>query len=205
MARDVDSLEGGPEDHEPLVRVVLDLPRLLVGKELIDRTERARGEAGGNVNLVILVRGLGGGAQLVDVEVDLARQLGGDLALRVALAQIERAVDEVAKRVRQLGVVTQRERGLVEGDVAAKGALAHQEESERVHGKAREHVVRIDHVAVRLGHLAPIGAVDEAVREHRLGQRHPRAHEQRGPNHAVEPDDVLADQVAGGRPKVRKR
>ena len=66
-----------------------------------------------------------------------------------------------------------------------------------------------DGVAAALRHLlalARLGVLDEqeAVRQHVLGHRQAGGHEHRGPDHAVEADDVLAHDVLLGRPEARK-
>ena len=60
-------------------------------------------------------------------------------------------------------------------------------------------------VAVALAHLLAVAAHHKAVPEDRLGQRQLGRHEHRGPDDAVEPDDVLADDMHVGRPVFRPR
>ena len=62
--------------------------------------------------------------------------------------------------------------------------------------------MRVDDVAEALRHLAAVGAGDETVHDDALGQGHARAHEHRGPDHRVEPDDVLAHDVHVRRPEA---
>ena len=48
------------------------------------------------------------------------------------------------------------------------GDLAHQVEAQRVGAERVDHLERVEHVAQRLAHLAPVGAEQEAVDEHVL-------------------------------------
>ena len=61
------------------------------------------------------------------------------------------------------------------------------------------------HVAERLAHLLARSGQDPAVAEHLPRQRQPGAHQHRRPDHAVEPGDVLADDVQVGRPPRREQ
>jgi hypothetical protein len=70
--------------------------------------------------------------------------------------------------------------------------------------KLVEHVVRVHDVPERLGHLLALLVVDEAVREDGSGKGEIGGHEQAGPDHGVEPQNVLPDDVHVGRPKVAK-
>ena len=53
----------------------------------------------------------------------------------------------------------------------------------------------IDSVVIRFAHFTAVGCVDKAVGKDGLRQRELRRHEHAGPNHAVEPNDILADDM----------
>ena len=78
--------------------------------------------------------------------------------------------------------------------------LAQEEVAHRVDAERVDEVHRVDDVAHRLAHL--LAAVEhEAVHEDPARQLDSRRHQERGPVHGVEPDDVLADHVQIGRPE----
>ena len=72
-------------------------------------------------------------------------------------------------------------------------------------GEARGRGARVDDVAERFGHLLAVGPVDEPVGEDGARQRHAGGEEEGGPDHAMKPDDVLADHVEVARPEPRVR
>mmetsp|Transcript_10281 Transcript_10281/g.24116 ORF Transcript_10281/g.24116 Transcript_10281/m.24116 type:complete len:538 (+) Transcript_10281:1121-2734(+) len=109
---------------------------------------------------------------------------------------------QIAEGVRELGVVHQHQALLTEGDVLPEGGCVRQVEAEGIRRELVELLVRVDHVAEGLGHLLPLLVVDEAVRKDSLGEREVARHEHARPDHAVEPDDVLADEVARRRPEL---
>jgi hypothetical protein len=65
-----------------------------------------------------------------------------------------------------------------------------------------QHVVRVDDVAHRLGHLLSLLVVHETMREHGRGQVDVGRHEQARPNDGVEPQYVLADDVDVAGPEL---
>ena len=85
------------------------------------------------------------------------------------------------------------------GDV--RGAARH-EEANAVGAVLLDDVRGVDHVASRLAHLATVRRLHEAVAEDCAGQRQAHGHEHTWPDDAVEPRDVLADDVHAGGPEA---
>ena len=59
--------------------------------------------------------------------------------------------------------------------VGAEGDVAHQVEAQRIGAELLHHLERVEHVSEGLAHLAPVGAEQEAVDEHVLGDGQPAA------------------------------
>ncbi len=115
------------------------------------------------------------------------------------------AAVEVAEVVGQVGVVDLGEPLERELAVAAERALAHEVVAERLGRELLDDLHRLDDVAQRLAHLLDraarlVLAVDEPVGEDLSRQRQPGRHQHRRPQGAVEPGDVLADDVDVRRP-----
>ena len=130
----------------------------------------------------------------------------GDAALRdlapvVALHHVQGAVEQVAEIVGQIAVDPVAQGHLREVAVLAEGDLPQQEEAEGVEAVPGAHVDGIDHVAQGLAHLLAVFG-PPAVGEDLLGQGQLGAHQEAGPEHGVEPQDVLADDVHGLRPEL---
>ncbi len=106
---------------------------------------------------------------------------------------------QVAQVVGQVDVVALLETLPREVAVAAVRDLLHQVQPQRIGAEMVGRVERVDHGAERLAHLLAL-EVHPAVPEDRGRQRQPRAHQHRRPHDAVEPRDVLADDVQAGRP-----
>jgi hypothetical protein len=64
--------------------------------------------------------------------------------------------------------------------------------------------MRIDRVLISLAHLSAILSIHKSVAVNGLGQRDVGGLKHAGPDHAVEPDNILADQVAIGGPEGRQ-
>lgn len=63
----------------------------------------------------------------------------------------------------------------------------------------------VDDVSEAFAHLATVSGGNEPVSEHSLRQRKPGALEDARPDDAVEPRDVLPDNVDGGWPECSQR
>ena len=126
--------------------------------------------------------------------------LSGTMAVAVLGDHRQRAAGEVAVVVGQLGVVAGLEPRGRDRPVLAEGHLAQQVEAQRVGAVGVHDLERVEHVAQRLGHLVLVHqqvAVDEHLARHLDVGRH----QQRGPEHRVELEDVLGDHVHRGRPE----
>ena len=137
------------------------------------------------------------------VEVAGERRVGrglGHRAVPVAVDHGERAAGEVAEVVGQLGLVPRLEAGWGDRPVPAERHLAEAVEAERVGPEALDHAERVEHVPQRLGHLLFLQQ-QEAVDEQVLRRLVAGGEQQRGPVHAVEFEDVLADELIAGRPE----
>ena len=89
---------------------------------------------------------------------------------------------------------------VAEAAVGAEGEGPQKEEPEGVHAELLREEVRIHHVALALGHLAPIQQ-QPAVTKDLFGQGEAHAHKHGGPDDGMEADDLLADDMDIGRPE----
>ncbi len=105
---------------------------------------------------------------------------------------------QVAVVVRQLAGVAGGEVLPGEGAVLAEGDRAEEVPAVRVHAEVRGQVLRLDAGQVRLGHLLTADH-QPAVGRDLAGQGETLRHQHRRPDHRVEAEDVLADQVDVGR------
>ena len=119
----------------------------------------------------------------------------------VLVHHAERAVEEVAEIVRQLGVVAADELLVVEVAVGAERDLAQHVIAEGVDADVVRQLQRIDDVAERLGHLVAVDG-PPAVREDRRRQPPARGHEERRPVDGVEARDLFADHVHDLRRRI---
>ncbi len=121
-----------------------------------------------------------------------------DIALRRAAeglpAQRGDARHRVAEVVGEVRVVARQERLVREARVLAERHLPHQEVAQGVRAEVRDELVRPHDVADGLGHLLRV-AQPPAVRPHGRRQRQAGREEERRPEHRVEAQDVLADEV----------
>ena len=130
----------------------------------------------------------------------------GRRAVAVAGDHRDRAAREVAVVVGELGLVARLEAGGRDRAVLAEGDLAEAVVAERVGAELVHHLERVQHVAERLGHLHVLArgvlhrqvAVDEQPLRERLagGEQH------RGPDHGVELEDVLGEDLQARRPQL---
>mmetsp|Transcript_40291 Transcript_40291/g.95469 ORF Transcript_40291/g.95469 Transcript_40291/m.95469 type:complete len:798 (+) Transcript_40291:82-2475(+) len=126
-----------------------------------------------------------------------------DEAAAVLLCDVRRPVHEVAEGVGELGVVHQDQPLLRVRDVSAEGRGVGEVKAERVRpAHPVELIVGVDDVSEGLGHLLALPVVDEPVGEDGGREGEVARHEHARPDHAVEPDDVLADEVDASRPEV---
>src|SRR5688572_27997018 len=82
--------------------------------------------------------------------------------------------------------------------------LAQEEIPDLIDTIARGHREWIDDVADRLRHLLP-AVQQEAVGEDTPRERDPRGHQESGPVHGVEADDILPDDMQIRRPEAPER
>ena len=141
----------------------------------------------------------------------LAPALGtlGRGAVEVLGAHVERAGDEVAPAVGQVGVVDLLHALEGDGGVLAVGDVGHEVVAVALHAEQVDDVARGDGVAAGLAHLLGLAGLgvahrEEAVGKDVLGQGLADGHEHGRPDHAVEADDVLAHDMRLRRPTVRE-
>ena len=118
----------------------------------------------------------------------------GQRAAEVLFGHRRRAGDEIAEIVGKVNVDRIDQQLVGEVAVGAEGERAQQEEAQRVHTEFFRQQIRVDDVALGLGHLAAVHD-EPAVAVDVLRQRHTHAHEHGGPDDGVEADDLLADEV----------
>ena len=144
--------------------------------------------------------GLGAGRDGLEVRVDvLDGALVGDNAAEILVAHRDRAVHEVAERVREVGIRALDQQVPRDGAVGFKRHLVQDEIAHGVDAEQLDEVLGVEHVALRLAHLAAVHQ-EPRVAEHLLRQRQAERHQEDRPVDRVEADDVLADQVQVGRP-----
>ena len=122
-----------------------------------------------------------------------------DRAAEILVGHRDSAVDEVAERIREIGVVFEQKALIGDGAVLRKRHLGQQIIPHGVDTEAGGQLVGIQHVALRLAHLVLAGQKPR-VTEHLTGQRLAERHEQDRPVDRVEPHDVLADHMQVGGP-----
>ena len=201
MRGGVHSLERGPDDHRLARRgaVALDGPRRGIGEVLVRVLHGVDRELAAPLNLQVTHRLLALHAQQVDVEHRFRNTVRDDTAA-VFVAQVSGAVHQVAKDIREITVVNVNQVTLAERNVAAVHRVAHQVIPEGIGRVPGELLHRVDNITDGLGHLLAIRRGDESVSKHRARERQPRGPEHARPDDAVEPDDVLADDVHARRP-----
>src|ERR1041384_1826418 len=128
----------------------------------------------------------------------------GDQAIAVTLEHRERTVDEVAQTVGEFGVVTRLKAGVGPVAIGADVEFTDDVEAEGVEAPFIDDREGIDDVARA---LADLGAVllPPAVDEELFGQRQAHRLEHDGPEHRVELENVLADDVQVGGPEGELR
>mmetsp|Transcript_94445 Transcript_94445/g.243932 ORF Transcript_94445/g.243932 Transcript_94445/m.243932 type:complete len:812 (-) Transcript_94445:263-2698(-) len=186
-----------------LQRLILHLPRLQVSNPLVG------GGAGTHCEIrrVGQPEGLEGGAHR-DLELIQLEGRGHEAFLALwdgTAAERHCTVHQVPQVVAQVRVVHQSDGLRGELHIIAVLRLAAQVPAQRVAGQGIQHLMRIDAVAVALRHLAAIGPRNEAVHHNTLGQRKAGRRQHCGPDHGVEPGDVLPDNVHVGRPEAAER
>src|SRR5690606_38910915 len=120
---------------------------------------------------------------------------GLELPARPRQRELREPHDEIAEIVSELAPVALFE--LIEGEIAVLAARerAQEIEAQRVDAPLLHDRDRIDDVAERLRHLPAIAIEDEAVDVDLPRKRISRGEKERRPDHRVEPEDVLSDDV----------
>src|SRR5918992_1577067 len=189
---------------EPLgLRVVLgELPGLLVLHVAVQQLDALPDlvQAAGELDIVdATVHRLGEAVELR--RESLVRLRAGHHAVAVAPDHRKRAAGEVAVLVGELGRVAGLEAFGRDLAVGAEAHLAQDVEAEGVGAVKLGHLERLDHVPQQLRHLL-LAEQEEAVDAHALRHLDPCGHQHGGPDHGVELEDVLADQVDGRGPEA---
>ena len=127
-----------------------------------------------------------------------------DAASLVLVRHRDRAREQVAEAVREVGVRAHLEPVLRVLEVLAPLRLAAEVEADRVRRVLPRERGGLDDVARALAHAA-LRQVDVSVAEDRARQLEARGEQHRGPDDAVEPRDVLADHVEVRGPPLRER
>ena len=138
-----------------------------------------------------------------------AGRLCGSAAVKVLRAHVQRAGNQVAPAVSQIGVVHLLHALKRNSAIGAGNHVGHEVVAVAFNTQQVDNVLRGNGVAAALRHffgLAGLGVAHrkEAVREHVLGQRLANSHEHGRPNDAVEADDVLAHNVVLSGPTEGK-
>ena len=139
------------------------------------------------------------GLELIVHRLGLGR--GRDDAVKILLGHGDGAVDQIAQHVCQIRVDALADQLVGDHAVVGKGHLMQHIVAHRVHAEQAHQIVRVDHVAERLGHFA-LAHEQPRMAEHLLGQRLAQRHQEDRPVDGVEADDVLADQVHVRRPEL---
>ena len=125
----------------------------------------------------------------------------GNLAVKIFARHRHRAVDQIAQRVGEVGVVGGDKALVSDGAILRKRHLGQQIVPHRIGAEPLDQIVRIQHIAARFAHLVLAGQ-QPRVTEDLLGQRLAQRHQHDGPVNAVEPHNVLADHMQIRRPVV---
>ena len=121
-------------------------------------------------------------------------------AAEILLGHGNGAVDKVAQNIREIGVDALAEQLVGEHAIVRERHLMQHVVADCVNAEQADQIVRVDHIAERLGHLA---VADEQPRmtEYLLRERLAERHEEDRPVDGVETNDVLADQMNVRRPE----
>ena len=122
-------------------------------------------------------------------------------AAEVFLTHRDRAGEQVAQVVGQVGVDAVDQRFVGERAVVAERHFAQQEVAHGVHAVAVAQLDGVDDVALRFAHLAA-AQQQPAVAEHFLGQRQVQRHQHGGPDDGMEAQNLLAHHVQVGGPEL---
>ena len=138
-----------------------------------------------------------------------AGRLRGSATVEVLRAHVQRAGNQVAPAVSQIGVVYLLHALKRNGAVGAGNHVGHEVVAIALNAQKVDDVLRSNGVAAALRHLFGLAGLGiahrkEAVREHVLGQRLANGHKHGRPNDAVEADDVLAHNVVLSGPTEGK-
>ena len=117
----------------------------------------------------------------------------------ILVAHRDRAVHKVAQRVGELGIHALDHELPGDDAVIFKRHLVQAEVADRVHAEDIGKVVRVEDVALRLGHLAA-GLQEPRMAEDLLRKRDIQRHQKDRPVDRMEADDILADEVKVRRP-----
>jgi hypothetical protein len=118
----------------------------------------------------------------------------GTCASAVLRDHRQRALRKIAEVVGEIRIDAVDDRLVRIVAVLAERHLAQEEVAQLIDAVGIGQCEGVDHVADRLRHLLAL-VEQEAVAEDALRQREPRRHQEGGPVHRVEADDVLADDV----------
>mmetsp|Transcript_40765 Transcript_40765/g.70591 ORF Transcript_40765/g.70591 Transcript_40765/m.70591 type:complete len:332 (-) Transcript_40765:373-1368(-) len=122
------------------------------------------------------------------------------LAVAVLMSEVQHAVHQIAQNICQLRVVHGDQRVLGKVQVRTVGGGGAEIVADRVHVVLGQNIERINRVVVRFAHFSAIRSVHETVREDLAWQGDASTHQHARPDNAVEPDNVLADNVGTGGP-----
>ena len=124
----------------------------------------------------------------------LGSALVGYDAAKVFVGHGDGPVDQIAEGIGQIGVDTLCDQFPGDDAVVLIGHLMDDEITGSVHAENVRQVIRVDHVALGLGHL--LAALQQpGMAEDLLGKGLAQGHQEDGPVNGMEADDVLADQV----------
>ena len=122
-------------------------------------------------------------------------------AAEILLGHGNRAVDQIAEHICQIGVNALADQLVGEHTVVCERHLVQNVVVNGIHAEQANQIVRVDNVAERLGHLA-VADQQPRMTEYLLGQRLAERHQEDRPVNRVEANDILADQVHVRRPEL---
>ncbi|MPM90050.1 hypothetical protein SDC9_137166 [bioreactor metagenome] len=126
---------------------------------------------------------------------------GGQHAAEIFVDHCDRAAQQVAEVVGEVGIDPRNQRFVGERAIRAERYLTQEKVANRVHAIARAELDGIDHIALRLAHLAAV-QYEPAVAEDLLGQRFTKGHEHNRPDDGMEAHNLLADDMHIRRPEL---
>mmetsp|Transcript_25057 Transcript_25057/g.72084 ORF Transcript_25057/g.72084 Transcript_25057/m.72084 type:complete len:371 (+) Transcript_25057:433-1545(+) len=137
----------------------------------------------------------------VDRGIRWSRNIGNS-SITILLAEVGSTVDGISKSITKIRIVHISHRVLTKGQLSTIGRFLAKIPAEGVDVELVEHVMRVHHISHTLGHFLSFLIVDKSMGKDGFRKRYTSRHEKTRPNHRVEPQDILSNNVHISRPKL---